>query len=173
LLERYPTVGGDTKKGRLMKQATKMMASALVTTLVATGLALGSVSVVAKEVSVKTVPKQFQGAWYTKDSPYVENIADVGKYAQIYEPDAYKTLELVLIDANHLRVTVLVIPDMGVPEPLPKYKQTTAYELKGNKMYTVSKEDGKTYRFGPYTKVPSKYKPGTYYIDNGRIVPKR
>ena len=156
-----------------MKNVTRVMTSALVSTLLATGLALGSVGAMAKEVSVKTVPKQFQGTWYRTDSPYVESIADVGKYAQVYESDAFKTLELVLIDANHLRVTVMVIPDRSLPDPLPRYKQTTAYELKGNKMYTISKEDRKTYRSGPYTKVPAKYKPGTYYIDNGRIVPKR
>ena len=50
-----------------MKRASKMMASALVTTLVATGLALGSVGAMAKEMTIKEIPQQFWGVWKITD----------------------------------------------------------------------------------------------------------
>ena len=106
----------------------------------------------AKEVSVKNVPKQFQGTWMRSGNPYPETITNVGEYVPAEGPDSFKTLKLVLVDATHLQVTLLGSPDEDTDNPGPSYKLVTTYELKGNKLYTITKRDGKTYRFGPYSK---------------------
>ena len=131
MLGRYPTVGGDTKKGRLMKQATKMMASALVTTLVATGLALGSVSVVAKDEVIKEIPKKFWGNWggkcYEPDGTYC-NLTLTRKSVEIDGDGKARIGKVIQSSPDTITITIYASKANG-----GNYEST--YTVRGNKLW--------------------------------------